>query len=66
MLINRKAVKEFVLETAKSKDARSQTEWTWVSKATLDFIEERVKTLIRKSTDPCVLPRVVKTIKFTN
>ena len=66
MLINRKAVKEFVLETAKSKDASSQTEWTCVSKATLDFIEERVKTLIRKSTDPCVLPRVGKTIKFTN
>tara|TARA_R100000808_G_scaffold12483_2_gene31069 strand:+ start:5786 stop:5986 length:201 start_codon:yes stop_codon:yes gene_type:complete len=66
MLINRKAVKGFVLETAKNKDARTQTEWTCVSKGTLDFIEEKVKTLIRKHTDPSLLPRVGKTIKFTN
>jgi hypothetical protein len=66
MLINRKQVKQFVLETARAKDARTQTEWTCVSGATLAFIEESVKTMIRKNTDPSVLPRVGKTIKFTN
>ena len=66
MLINRKQVKQFVLETAQAKDARTQTKWTRVSKATLDFIEESVKTMIRKNTDPSVLPRVGKTVKFTN
>ena len=66
MLINRKAVKQFVLETAQAKDARTQTKWTCVSGATLDFIEQKVKSMIRKSTDPGVLPRVGKTIKFTN
>jgi len=63
MLINKKNVKEFILQIAQDKDPRA-AKWSRVSSESLDVVEAAVKQWINTHTEPQHLPRVGRTIKL--
>lgn len=63
-LINRKNVKQAILDMAQANDSRKTKTWSQVTACSIDRVENEVKNFIRKRTNHQNLPRVGKTVKF--
>ena len=63
-LINRKNVKQAILDMAQANDSRTTKTWSRVSAASLDRVEDEVKHFIRRKVRRENLPLVGKTVEF--
>ena len=63
-LINRKNVKQAILDMAQANDSRKTKEWTQVTVSSVDRVEDEVKNFIRRSVSRQNLPLVGKTVKI--
>jgi hypothetical protein len=64
-LINRKAVKDTILEEAIKHDARTTKTWSRVTEASIDRVERETLAVIKRLVKPDRLPRVGKTVNLT-
>ena len=63
-LINRKNVKQAILDMAQANDSRTTKTWSRVSASSLDRVEDEVKNFIRRKVRRENLPLVGKTVEF--